>query len=164
MSESGVRVETIGPDDWRTWRDLRLASLLDAPAAFGSTYEQWRDADETRWRARLEAPGVLMVARLDDEPVGTAGGFFPSSSEAELISMWVAPAGRGRGVGDALVEAVLAWARRQAAPAIGLWVAEGNAPAEALYARHGFLHTGRRQPLPSQSGVEEIAMRRSLVS
>jgi GNAT superfamily N-acetyltransferase len=40
----------------------------------------------------------------------------------ELISMWVSPAGRGKGIGDRLVQAVAQWARLQGAAALRLGV------------------------------------------
>ncbi len=53
--------------------------------------------------------------------------------------MWVAPFARGRGVGDALVHAVAAWARQQDAKRVTLAVYPDNAGAIALYRRNGFV-------------------------
>jgi GNAT superfamily N-acetyltransferase len=72
-----------------------------------------------------------------------------------LVSMWVDPRARGRGVGLALVEAVKDWAVEAAADQLILWVADGNDSARRLYERCGFLDTGRRQPLPSDPSVGE---------
>lgn len=48
-----IDIQELGPDDWSSWRDIRLASLREAPQMFGSTYADWADADEARRRARL---------------------------------------------------------------------------------------------------------------
>ena len=66
--------------------------------------------------------------------------------------MYVRPRGRGRGVGEALVAAVIGWAAARRATSVHLWVTETNAPARALYQRCGFALTGERQPLPSDPG------------
>ncbi len=60
----------------------------------------------------------------------------------ELISMWVAPFARGRGVGDALIAAVIEWGRRERAARIALDVVESNEHAVALYRRHRFIDAG----------------------
>ena len=57
----------------------------------------------------------------------------------ELISMWVAPFARGRGVGDALVAALIDSARVQDVRKIFLDVVASNERAEALYRRNRFV-------------------------
>lgn len=70
-------MRVLTPDDWRAWRQLRLAALAEAPDAFGSRLADWQgDGDrEERWRARLGIPGSFnVVAVLDGEPAGLASG------------------------------------------------------------------------------------------
>ena len=76
--------------------------------------------------------------------------------------MFVRPRARGRGVGEALIAAVLDWARARNATSVHLWVTETNKPARLLYERCGFSPTGERQPLPSNPNVGELAMARPL--
>ncbi|SCF47284.1 GNAT family N-acetyltransferase [Micromonospora mirobrigensis] len=150
-----IELRELTPQDWALWRELRLAALAESPHAFGSRLADWRDAGDDRWRARLALVGsVNLVALLDGVPVGMASGV-PGDGDrtVELISMWVAPAGRGRGVGDALVNAVESGARRASATTVELAVRVANAPAIALYARHGFTDTGRT---PADDATEKI--------
>lgn len=133
------------PDDWRRWRELRLAALAEAPYAFSSALADWQgDGDrEDRWRARLEIPGSLnVIAVLDGQPAGLATGAPAAPGEAELMSMWVSPQARGRGIADQLVAAVERWARQLPVAVLRLAVTEGNEHAAALYLRHGFTFTG----------------------
>ncbi|MHB8245050.1 MAG: GNAT family N-acetyltransferase [Acidimicrobiales bacterium] len=136
-------VQNLGLEDWRVWRDLRLRALTEAPYAFGSTLAEWSgDGDtEERWRARLSSVPLNLVASLDDQAVGMVGAVW-MDREVELISMWVAPQARGRGVGAALIDAVVGWAREQQAHRVTLDVREGNARAIGLYERHGFIDVG----------------------
>ncbi len=141
-----LELRTLKSDDWPIWRELRLAALAEAPDAFGSTLAQWQGAGdrEERWRARLEIPGALdVVAVLDGHPVGMASGV-PTEEDAstELISMWVSPEARGRGVGDLLIGAVEGWAVERCAKTLRLSVMPDNGKASALYERHGFADTG----------------------
>ncbi len=124
---------------------MRLEALAEAPFAFGSTLADWqgeRDTEE-RWRKRLSDVPLNLVAEWEAAPAGMASGTSPDGERSvELISMWVAPTARGRGVGDALVESVIEWAREQQASRVALAVFASNERALALYRRHGFLDIG----------------------
>jgi GNAT superfamily N-acetyltransferase len=76
--------------------------------------------------------------------------------------MWVRPSARGLGTGEALVEAAANWAKARDFGSLCLWVTESNAPARRLYERCGFVPTGERQPLPSDPGLQEIRLSRTL--
>lgn len=133
-----IELRIVGPDDWLSWRQLRLDALATAPEAFGSTLADWQDADEQRWRQRLNGPGHNVIAILDGAPAGMASGVPARHGAVGLISMFVAPLARGRGVGDRLVETILAWARDTGAARLRLAVKSDNIPAVGLYRRHGF--------------------------
>jgi ribosomal protein S18 acetylase RimI-like enzyme len=142
-----VPVRVCGEDDWRSWSDVRLAALKDAPHAYGSTLADWQHASEERWRARLRDVALNLLATLDGAPAGVASGVAESYGAVTLISMWVAPFARGCGVGDDLIQSVVEWARKRGAPAVRLDVVSNNAPAIGLYTRNGFVDAG-----PSPSG------------
>lgn len=156
-----LELRVLGPDDWRVWRELRLAALAEAPYAFGSTLAQWLgEGDrEERWRSRLGIPGSLnVVALLDGAPVAMVSGVPAGTPDVvELISMWVSPSARGRGAGEALIAAVERWARQGGARTLRLAVMPDNGPAFALYERCGFKDTGEL------GGVLPDGMRRELV-
>jgi GNAT superfamily N-acetyltransferase len=67
------------------------------------------DAEE-RWRQRFSAVPLNVVVYCDGVPAGIVGAYEQPGGAVELISMWVDPAARGRGVGDAAVRAVVDWA------------------------------------------------------
>jgi ribosomal protein S18 acetylase RimI-like enzyme len=153
-----VLIRELAPDDWQALRDIRLTALRDAPSAFGSTYASF---GEPEWRGRLRPESATFLAHLPEvSPAGLAGVIGEDPGTAELVSMWVAPAARGRGVGEALVTAAAEWAKGRDYREVHLWVTESNAHAQALYERCGFTPTGERQPLPSDPSVLEIGMRR----
>ena len=158
-----VSVRAIGADDWELVRDVRLAALRDAPGAFASSYEREAAYSEEQWRGWFSDRFAMFLADLPDraEPAGLAG-VFDRDDGAGLVSMWVRPDARGRGVGEALMNAAAGWARARGHVAMYLWVAEANEPAQRLYERYGFTPTGERQPLPSDPAVPEIRMRRPL--
>lgn len=161
---ASVELRRVGPDDWRVWRELRLAALAEAPYAFGSVLADWQgDGDrEDRWRARLELPGSHdVVALVNGSPVGMASGVPEEDGEgAELISMWVAPEARGTGLADALLEEVERWAAGAGVPVLRLAVAEGNPVAARLYERHGYVDTGRTALMPDGRRRERLLEKR----
>lgn len=150
-------------------RDIRLRALADAPTAFGSTLaeEQARPAGEWDRLAREDAVSgtrVRFVAEENGRWYGMAGGFVLTKEPeaAQLVSMWVDPAQRRTGLGTALVEVVVQWARGCGARRIQLWVTDTNTGAKSLYRKSGFRDTDRVKPLPSAPELQEVLMVRAL--
>ena len=160
-----VMVREVAAADWRTLRDIRLAALTDAPEAFASTYAREAVFAEADWRAWIASGGTFFAFTPDPdpaEPAGLAAGYITERGTLHLVSMWVRPRARGHGVGVALIDAVLGWAKTTDADAVHLWVNEANATARRLYERCGFTLTGDREPLPSNPHLTELAMVRPL--
>ena len=135
MQLSDVQVRRAHPDEWATIRDVRLAALADAPDAFASTLAREQDRAEAEWRSRIalipwflawhEGQPAGLVATFPVTQPGPAGPAHPVG-EWHLVSMWVPPAVRGRGVAGLLVTAVLEHARVAGAERVTLWAATGN--------------------------------------
>ena len=150
--------------DWRAYRAIRLEMLADTPIAFLETLETARAHPDEHWR-RCAANGSptseLFGAVIDDGTwIGTMGGFHAAGSlDPHLVGVYVTPSRRGRehGVADALLEAVVAWARRRSGRLL-LEVHEANVPAIRYYERHGFAFTGRTQPYPLDRSALELEM------
>ncbi|GGS10375.1 N-acetyltransferase [Streptomyces nojiriensis] len=159
-----IELHVLTVDDWRLWRELRLAALAEAPHAFASTLADWQGNNdrEERWRARLAIPGSYNVLTLlDGEPTGMASGVLgPEEGVVELISLWVGKASRGQGLGDYLVQAIVRWAGRGGAELVRLAVSSTNTHAIALYRRHGFRDTGRFGDTLPDGATEHIMEKR----
>jgi len=150
-------------------RDVRLLALADAPTAFASSHEKEATRAISTWDADSSerASGddsVNFFAEADGTVVGLVGAFRVAQDPeiVELVSMWVEPAQRGRGVGAMLVDAVLEWAAASGSQEVGLWVTRTNASAAALYEKMGFVVTGDVQALPSDPCYDEVRMVRSV--
>ncbi|MFE2182326.1 GNAT family N-acetyltransferase [Streptomyces sp. NPDC059455] len=164
-----VRLRVVTTDDWPLWRDVRRAALAEAPHAFKSRLADWHRGGEERWRARLEMPDAYhVVALLDGRAAGMAsgmpgdGGGDGDGRPPELRSVWVSPEARGHGVGGRLIAAVETWALRTGATALRLAVIPGNAPAIALYERHGFAATREPGDLLADGVTRELVMVKAL--
>jgi ribosomal protein S18 acetylase RimI-like enzyme len=149
-----VTIRRVRVDEWRAFRALRLRALANAPDAFGATLADAEAEPDDAWRARIERERSILVAGGGDAPT--------PEPIAGLYGMWVDPALRGTGVADALVEAVVEWARAAGYPQIGLGVMTTNGRAIAFYRRLGFIEIGQRMPLREGSDVEIEIMGRPL--
>ena len=152
-----VRATTM--TDWQALREIRLQALRDAPDAFASTYAKEAAFGEDEWHRRATRDGSFIAFLHEAAPAGVGGGYLAAPGVVELIAMFVRPQARGRGVGEAVIDAVVGWARAQDASTVHLWVTENN-HARMLYERCGFTVTAERQPLPSNPALGEIGMQR----
>jgi ribosomal protein S18 acetylase RimI-like enzyme len=158
-----VDVRRIRADEWRLWREARLRMLREEAAYFSTRYEDVVREPETVWRSRTTeaAEGVdkvLFVAEDAAVTLGVVGAFRRlDPTEVQLVSLWVDPEARGRGVAQSLIRAVASWARERGADEVVLFVQEANAPGRALYLRAGFRPTGARKPVgPGRPGFKLV--------
>jgi len=164
-----MEIRRVQPDEGVQLRALRLRALADAPQAFGSTLAETRARPEGYWHRRIETASAgaqqsIFLAIEDGHWLGMAGGVFEEEQpdRAELISMWVDPSVRRRGLGRELIETVARWAQEHDAARLDLWVTSTNEAAVTLYTRLGWEPTGAQQPVPSHPWLSEIEMRKSL--
>ncbi len=159
-----MQVRRVGVGDVETVRALRLHTLLDAPDAFGSTYEREVAFPRSVWAERLSAAGnATFICEIDGGPCGMVALVRDDddSQLAWLVGMWIMPTARGAGRADLLVSAALRWAGEECLTTVRLHVTDGNEYAERLYRRHGFSPTGR-SVAGSREGVTEIEMERAV--
>ena len=131
-------IQRLEPKDWQRFRAIRLDALAQSPEAFGSQYDEVAARPQNSWIAQLASlptwviPGDTLdigVVRVDPKV-------------PELLSLWVAPEGRGQGQGRQLVQQVLSWASEHGAEHLELCVKADNLPAVALYRALGFEDVG----------------------
>lgn len=132
-----------------TAADLPAVAALEARGMHGGGWNEAQLAEE------LARPDGRVIVACDPDLLGHAIGR-DLAGEGEVLSIVVAPEARRRGVGTALLEALL---DRLDGPTF-LEVRASNAAARALYARHGFDDVGVR-PGYYQDGEDAVLMRRS---
>ncbi len=143
MIETEFRIE---PADYRLdFKDLRLVR----ETVF--VLEQQVPIEE-EWDALDPQCQHVLARDRHNQAIGT-GRLTP---ERKIGRMAVLPEWRGKGVGDALLLALVALAREQAWTEVSL---HAQVSAEAFYARHGFSPVGERF---WEAGIEHQAMRQTL--
>lgn len=96
--------------------------------------------DATAITALLGTPGSFAFAHPDGFVLARVAG-----DEAEILTLAVAPSARGRGLGRALLQAVIRSTAEQGAASLFLEVGADNPAALALYAGLGFSKVGMRK-------------------
>ncbi len=149
-----LEIRRVRDDDWRALRDVRIAALADAPDAFGTTHAQALERPSEWWiewcaKSAGSETQAMVLAWDGSRAVGMAGAYREDSGRWNVISMWVDPAARGRGIGQALLESAVGFAREHGAGEIVLGVTDGNDAARTLYETYGFADNGDSEPLAS---------------
>ena len=144
------RIEVMKTDDWPDVRAIYEEGLATGVGSFEIAAPSWEEWN----RARL--PHSRLVAR-ENTVLGWAA-LSPVSQRScyagvAEVGIYVAAAARGRGVGRALLEAVI-----ESAESHGIWTLQGatiaeNAASLALQARCGFRIVGRRERIAKRDGV-----------
>ena len=102
---------------------------------------------------------LFLVAEEAGERIAGYVVALEAADEGEILNLAVAPAGRRRGLGRALVEAMLAALRTRGVQQVYLEVRESNASARALYASRGFKEAGRRKAYYRRPVEDAIVLR-----
>jgi ribosomal-protein-alanine N-acetyltransferase len=125
-------------------RPLRPEKAADCARLHAADFAHPWPAQEI---AALIARSATLAAAALDPTSGELRGFVLSrlaADEAEILTIAVEPALRGRGVGRALLAENLRQAANAGAKSMFLEVDENNRAALALYARFGFVKVGER--------------------
>lgn len=130
------------------------------PAALAALHEMCFRTPKP-WSAKafaelLDARGVFLLGQEHGFLLGRV-----IADEAELLTLAVHPNRQRRGIGKKLVVEFIAEASLRGAATAFLEVAQSNTAARALYAKTGFVETGRRlgyYRTPEGGGVDAITL------
>ena len=118
--------------------------------SFAAVAEE-RDGIATEPPVDIEERAALFARSMDGSVVAVAGGRIVGFLHVEAsrhgfgeFGMLVDRDWRGRGVGSALIQAAIGWARSQGLHKLCLEVFAHNAAAIAVYRKSGFVEEGRR--------------------
>ena len=134
-------------------RELRIAALRDAPTSFAESVHDASGRPESYWvelTRSLADKHVMFLAEEGGEARGSVYGIRDqdNSNGGRVGGMWVDSQHRARGLGTALLEAVVQWAMLEGFSAIRLWVPPNSQEAKALYVKAGFVPTGDTKSVP----------------
>jgi [ribosomal protein S18]-alanine N-acetyltransferase len=98
----------------------------------------------------------------DDAGIAGYAGLLGAGWQGDVLTLAVATDRWGRGIGSALLSALLAEAARRGCSEVFLEVRTDNSRAQDLYRRHEFSEIGIRRGYYQPSGADALVMRCSL--
>ncbi|MHB1596132.1 MAG: ribosomal protein S18-alanine N-acetyltransferase [Streptosporangiaceae bacterium] len=125
-------------------------------AAFGE--ESWSRQMLEGELDQQPASRYYLVAEEDGRIAGY-GGLLGAGRQGDIVTLGVAPTDWGRGIGSALLTALLGEARRRGYTEVFLEVRTDNDRAQRLYRRFGFTDVGLRRGYYQPSGADALVMR-----
>jgi L-amino acid N-acyltransferase YncA len=153
-------LDILTPSDWEQVREIYLQGIATGLATFETEAPPWE-----RWNA-AHHPFARLGARAGAQLWGWAA-LAPVSSRAVYrgvaeVSLYVRDSARGKGVGRALMEELIA-----VSEANGIWTLQAsifafNQPSLALHRAGGFREVGRRERIGQLRGewMDTILMER----
>ncbi len=148
-----------------TYREM---IALDLPVIVSMEREIYRTDAWSMGQFKEELTAVprnrfyIVAQNETNEIVGYAGAFSPDLGlDADVLTLTVASKYRRQGIGRALLDQLITWAKLRKASAIFLEVREGNIEANPLYKAAGF------EPISTRSnyyslGVNAVIMKKDL--
>ncbi len=146
-----VAIAALVPGDWDDVARIYADGIASGLATFETDVPAWADWD------RAHVARHRLVARADGVTVGWAAlapvSARPVYAGVAEVSVYVAAAARGRGVGTALLAELVA-----SSEAAGVWTLEAgilpeNEASVRMHERCGFRVVGRRERLGRMRGV-----------
>ena len=139
-----MEIRALTDADATVYQAVRLRSLREHPEAFGSSFEEEQDRTPEQIVSLLVNPSVRVCGAWNDsELVGivavSQNQRAKTRHRAMIGGMYVVPEARGQGIGRALIEAALDFARScEGVEDVALAVTVGNDAARHLYVQAGF--------------------------
>jgi phosphinothricin acetyltransferase len=146
-----LEIRSLRPEDWQQVADIYAAGIATGNATFETEPPTWSSWD------RSHRQDLRLVARDADLVVGwaAAGGVSDRCCYAGVAehSVYVGPGYQGRGIGRALLSALI-----EAATEAGVWTLQTgifpeNQASMAVHESCGFRIVGRRERLGQLNGV-----------
>jgi RimJ/RimL family protein N-acetyltransferase len=142
-----MQIRRLSPADASAFRTLRLRALWAFPQAFTSSHEEDEKVPLEASEKRLDSAHEKFWGAFDgDQLCGMVGlareRRAKNRHKAKVVGMYVAQEQTGRGIGAALMRALIEDARRSGLELLVLTVTQGEGSAMRLYERCGFRSFG----------------------
>jgi len=152
----------LSPDRWAEYKDLRLFAVKEAPLSVVKNPEEMQAIKDNTWEFLLkrgydEKSMFLYFAQVDNKIIGVSGAmideFAKMRHRALIISIYVMPEYRDKGVGKALMQVLFDQLAKKGVQQVRLFVETQNEDAINLYKSLGFKTVGLCEKYFNLDGV-----------
>jgi ribosomal-protein-alanine N-acetyltransferase len=140
-----------------TWQDIPALAVLEAELF---THDAW--SEQIWWAELAGRPRRWYVVAERGGNVLGYGGIDCGGEVADVMTIAVAAAAQGLGLGTVLLQSLIAQARGAGAQHLMLEVRRDNVAAQRLYSRSGFVPLTVRRRYYQPGDVDALIMRRPL--
>lgn len=142
-----IEIRRLGPEDASAYRALRLRALWEFPQAFTSSHEEDEKVPLEATVKRLATQHLKFWGAFDDAELCGIVGLdretrVKNRHKATVVGMYVAHERMGRGIGRALLEALIEDAKASGVELLVLTVTHAEGGARRLYECVGFRSFG----------------------
>ncbi len=157
--DDAIFIRRYEPRDYDAVWKLHNAALQDAGAHLGNG--SWDDDFHDIEGVYLEDGGEFLVGELDGKIVAMGALKRTGRSLAEIKRMRVAPKFQGRGFGQELLALLEKRTVELGCPSLHLDTTAGQLAARVMYAKNGYMETGRGRIGPFERVFMEKELGRS---
>ncbi|HWF10834.1 MAG TPA: GNAT family N-acetyltransferase, partial [Bryobacteraceae bacterium] len=147
MTQPPPIIRPIREADLPAYKALRLEALQAHPEAYGSDYADQAGDPDSVWMGRIQSSlegkwSRIFLAEDSGEMAGLLAAYREKGAKvchsATLVSVYVRPRWRGRGLADQMVQEAIAWSASAGVRILRLTVVTSNTRAIRCYQRCGF--------------------------
>ena len=168
--KDSVEIVHLSPQNWESYKQLRLRAIEAEPQAFGKSYKDASSEPDENWRKKLESTGSgkswSVFAKVDGKLVGMlAATLHPQEPDRVwLHATYVEKEYRRQGIAQNLMGTILQEIAKSNAPKkIKLGVSKKQTAAVELYKKFGFKVIGEQDyVMGNGEKVREFIMEKQL--
>src|SRR6266511_1605496 len=151
LSENAFEIRPLTAEDWQYVRSVYVAGIASGQATFETEAPSWE-----RWDSN-HLPAPRLVANADERVLGWAAlspvSARPVYAGVAEVSIYVAREWHRRGIGSALLDAVVTKSERK-----GIWTLQAsifpeNLASVSLHLACGFREVGRRERIAKMNSL-----------
>jgi ribosomal protein S18 acetylase RimI-like enzyme len=167
MTKDNLSIKIATPNDWETFKTIRLEAFKEEPAAFSTLYEEASTYKDTYWKDMLEDENnIILISYFDGKPVGLIRAALKDEDVAPdtayVGSLYVHKDFRGKGIGKMLFNRLIEEVSKHSEiNFLRLWVNEEQTTAINLYQTLGFKLVDKA-PNKEDPSVTELVFEMSL--